>query len=186
MRASHRGCRTTPARAQPSHPRRPEPEDRRRLRRFRTLHGGGRGARPGDLAGPGSLHRDRLHCLYCGLDRHAQGKACRSGARWPVRAPGRQLIPDGCAVWSNAIILGIPLMPTKTPITVAHGDGIGPEIMGATLQILEAAGAALEIETIDVGEKVYLRGNTSGIEPSSWQSLLRTKVFLKASLNTPA
>ncbi len=76
-------------------------------------------------------------------------------------------------------------MPTKTPITVAYGDGIGPEIMGATLQILEAAGAALEIETIDVGEKVYLRGNTSGIEPGSWQSLLRTRVFLKAPITTP-
>ncbi len=76
-------------------------------------------------------------------------------------------------------------MPTKTPITVASGDGIGPEIMGATLQILEAAGAALEIETIEIGEKVYLRGNTAGIEPSSWESLLRTKVFLKAPITTP-
>jgi isocitrate dehydrogenase len=76
-------------------------------------------------------------------------------------------------------------MPTKTPITVAHGDGIGPEIMKATLQILEAAGAALEIETIEIGEKVYLRGNSSGIEPSSWESLLRTKVFLKAPITTP-
>ena len=76
-------------------------------------------------------------------------------------------------------------MPTKTPITVAYGDGIGPEIMTATLQILEAAGAALDIETIEIGEKVYLRGNTAGIEPSSWESLLRTKVFLKAPITTP-
>jgi isocitrate dehydrogenase len=76
-------------------------------------------------------------------------------------------------------------MPTKTPITVAHGDGIGPEIMKATLQILEAGGAALQIETIEIGEKVYLRGNSSGIEPSSWESLLRTKVFLKAPITTP-
>jgi len=76
-------------------------------------------------------------------------------------------------------------MATKTPITVAHGDGIGPEIMNATLQILEAAGAALDIETIEIGEKVYLRGNTAGIEPSSWESLLRTKVFLKAPITTP-
>src|SRR6476619_946193 len=76
-------------------------------------------------------------------------------------------------------------MATKTPITVAHGDGIGPEIMNATLQILEAAGAALEIETIEIGEKVYLRGNSAGIEPSSWDSLLRTKVFLKAPITTP-
>ena len=76
-------------------------------------------------------------------------------------------------------------MSHKTPITVAHGDGIGPEIMAATLHILEASGAALEIETIEIGEKVYLRGNTAGIEPSAWESLRRTKVFLKAPITTP-
>ncbi len=76
-------------------------------------------------------------------------------------------------------------MPARIPITVAHGDGIGPEIMNATLQILEAAGAPLEIETIEIGEKVYLRGNSAGIEPSAWDSLLRTKVFLKAPITTP-
>jgi isocitrate dehydrogenase len=73
----------------------------------------------------------------------------------------------------------------KTPITVAHGDGIGPEIMAATLQILEAADAAIDIETIEIGEKVYLRGNSAGIEPSAWESLRRTKVFLKAPITTP-
>jgi isocitrate dehydrogenase len=76
-------------------------------------------------------------------------------------------------------------MPTAVPITVAHGDGIGPEIMAATLHILKEAGAQLEIETIDIGEKVYLAGNTSGIEPKAWDSLRRTKVFLKAPITTP-
>jgi isocitrate dehydrogenase len=76
-------------------------------------------------------------------------------------------------------------MSTRIPITVAEGDGIGPEIMAATLRILEAAEAPLEIEKIDIGEKVYLAGNTSGIEPSSWESLRRTKVFLKAPITTP-
>jgi len=76
-------------------------------------------------------------------------------------------------------------MSQRIPITVANGDGIGPEIMAATLRILEASGAPLEIETIDIGEKVYLAGNTSGIEPSSWESLRRTKVFLKAPITTP-
>ena len=76
-------------------------------------------------------------------------------------------------------------MSSKTPITVAHGDGIGPEIMAATLEILAASGANLEIETIEIGEKVYLRGNTAGIEPSAWESLRRTKVFLKAPITTP-
>ena len=74
---------------------------------------------------------------------------------------------------------------TKTPITVAHGDGIGPSIMEATLKVLSAAGAQIEIETIDIGEKVYLSGQTNGIHPESWDSLRRTKVLLKAPITTP-
>ena len=73
----------------------------------------------------------------------------------------------------------------NTPITVAHGDGIGPEIMDATLHILKEAGARLDIETIEIGEKVYNSGNTAGIAPESWESLRRTKVFLKAPITTP-
>ncbi|MBE3559751.1 MAG: NADP-dependent isocitrate dehydrogenase [Ktedonobacteraceae bacterium] len=74
---------------------------------------------------------------------------------------------------------------TPTPITVAYGDGIGPEIMEATLRIILEAGARLEIETIEVGEKVYLRGISAGIEPAAWDSLQRTRVFLKAPITTP-
>ena len=76
-------------------------------------------------------------------------------------------------------------MANSVPITVAHGDGIGPEIMQATLHILQEAGARIEIETIEIGEKVYLAGNSAGIEPSAWESLRRTKVFLKAPITTP-
>src|SRR5277367_6761103 len=76
-------------------------------------------------------------------------------------------------------------MSTKIPITVAHGDGIGPEIMGASLDIIQAAGAELAIETIEIGEKVYLRGNSAGIDPEAWESLRRTKVFFKAPITTP-
>ncbi len=76
-------------------------------------------------------------------------------------------------------------MTQKTPITVARGDGIGPAIMDATLQILEAAGAQLDIEEIEIGKAVYERGVPSGIEESAWASLRRTKVFLKAPITTP-
>ncbi|HMA18566.1 MAG TPA: isocitrate/isopropylmalate family dehydrogenase, partial [Thermoanaerobaculia bacterium] len=76
-------------------------------------------------------------------------------------------------------------MAEKVPVTVASGDGIGPEIMGATLHVLEAAGARLAIEEIEIGEKVFLRGSSSGIEPSAWESLRRTRVFLKAPITTP-
>ena len=74
---------------------------------------------------------------------------------------------------------------SNVPITVAYGDGIGPEIMEATLHILKEAGARLDIETIEIGEKVYLSGNSAGIAPESWDSLRRTKVFLKAPITTP-
>ena len=74
---------------------------------------------------------------------------------------------------------------TKTPITVAYGDGIGPEIMDATLRVLDAAGARLELEPIEIGETIYKRGLSNGIEPASWESLRRTKVFLKAPITTP-
>ncbi len=76
-------------------------------------------------------------------------------------------------------------MAGKTPITVAYGDGIGPEIMEATLRILDAAKAPIDIEVIDIGEKVYLAGTSSGIGPEAWESLRRTKVFLKAPITTP-
>jgi len=72
-----------------------------------------------------------------------------------------------------------------TKITVAKGDGIGPEIMDATLDILAAAGARIEIDEIEIGEKVYLAGNTSGIAPESWEVITRNKIFLKAPITTP-
>ena len=73
----------------------------------------------------------------------------------------------------------------NTPITVAHGDGIGPEIMEASLHIIKEAGARIDYEAIEIGEKVYLRGNTSGIEPSidlyiSWPSLDTAKLATAA------
>jgi len=70
-------------------------------------------------------------------------------------------------------------------MTVAYGDGIRPEIMEASLHRVKEAGARIPIETIENGEKVYLRGKTAGIEASAWESLRRTKVFFKAPLTTP-
>ena len=77
-----------------------------------------------------------------------------------------------------------PTMNMKR-ITIAKGDGIGPEIMDATLEIIKASGAKIEIDEIEIGEKVYLSGNTSGIADSSWDTLKQNKVFLKAPITTP-
>ena len=70
-------------------------------------------------------------------------------------------------------------------VTVARGDGIGPEIMDATLHILKEGGARIDVEEIEIGERVYLRGFPAGVEPGAWESLQRTKVFLKAPITTP-
>jgi len=76
-------------------------------------------------------------------------------------------------------------MTSIVPITVAYGDGIGPEIMDAVLYILKEAGAPLRIEMIEIGEKLYNRNYTSGIAEDTWEALSRTKVLLKAPITTP-
>lgn len=76
-------------------------------------------------------------------------------------------------------------MTNKSLITVAEGDGIGPEIMQATLHILNASGANIEIQKVEIGEKVYLRGEPAGIEPQTWDKIRHSKAFLKAPITTP-
>ncbi len=74
---------------------------------------------------------------------------------------------------------------TQTPIAVAYGDGIGPEIMEATLRILHAAGAQIEIHPIEIGERMYLKGFVTGMDPAMWNIIRKTKAFLKAPITTP-
>ena len=70
-------------------------------------------------------------------------------------------------------------------ITVAKGDGIGPEITDAVLRILDAAKCGLSYDFIEVGEQVYLSGNSSGIPADAWTTLRRNPVFLKGPITTP-
>ena len=71
------------------------------------------------------------------------------------------------------------------PVAVAHGDGIGPEIMEATLLVLQEAGARLDLRPIEIGEAVYRQGHLSGIAPGSWDTLREARVMLKAPITTP-
>jgi isocitrate dehydrogenase len=71
------------------------------------------------------------------------------------------------------------------PIIVAPGDGIGPEIMAATLAVMEAAGASLDLQPIEIGEAMYRRGYSSGISPDTWQYIRERKVILKGPITTP-
>ncbi|MBS0357940.1 MAG: NADP-dependent isocitrate dehydrogenase [Proteobacteria bacterium] len=74
---------------------------------------------------------------------------------------------------------------SRIPITVAYGDGIGPEIMRATLKILQAARAPIDPIVVDIGEKAYLSGADSGIPKSAWDTIYKTKIILKAPITTP-
>ena len=75
--------------------------------------------------------------------------------------------------------------PATARVTLASGDGIGPEITDAVLRVLRAADAPLEFDPIDIGESVYLAGHSSGIAPESWEIIRRNPVFLKAPITTP-
>ena len=76
-------------------------------------------------------------------------------------------------------------MTQPVPVTIARGDGIGPGIMDASLRILEAAGAQIAPEFIDMGQKVYESGNTTGITGEAWASIRRTKLLFKGPFTTP-
>lgn len=72
-----------------------------------------------------------------------------------------------------------------TPITIAYGDGIGPEIMESALTVLREAGANIKIETIEIGQRIYNMGGKYGILPSAWDVLSRNKVLLKCPVIIP-
>ncbi|OLV15521.1 NADP-dependent isocitrate dehydrogenase [Deinococcus marmoris] len=71
------------------------------------------------------------------------------------------------------------------PVSVVYGDGIGPEIMGATLRILAAAGAQIAPQEVRMGEALYKAGHTSGFAPDAWDMLRQTGIMLKAPITTP-
>jgi isocitrate dehydrogenase len=80
---------------------------------------------------------------------------------------------------SAAAAAGVPT------VAVAHGDGIGPEIMEATLAVLDASQAGLDWKPVHVGERVYNEGHASGISPETWEVVRSCDALLKAPITTP-
>ncbi len=72
-----------------------------------------------------------------------------------------------------------------TTITVAYGDGIGPEIMEAALLIMRESGANLRFEAIEIGQRIYNMQGKYGIIPSAWETLMRNKIVLKSPIIIP-
>jgi isocitrate dehydrogenase (NAD+) len=72
----------------------------------------------------------------------------------------------------------------KYRVTLIEGDGIGPEVTGATCRILEAAGAPIEWEPVPAGLKgVELFGTP--LPQVVLDSLQRNRVGIKGPLTTP-
>ena len=69
-------------------------------------------------------------------------------------------------------------------ITVIRGDGIGPEIMEATLYILDAMKIGLEYEFADAGLAAMEKGEDL-LPASTLESISKNKIALKSPLTTP-
>jgi len=69
-------------------------------------------------------------------------------------------------------------------ITVIRGDGIGPEIMAATLHVLDAMNLGLHYEEADAG-MVAQEKHGNLLPQATLDSIAKNKVALKAPLTTP-
>ncbi|MGH9818845.1 MAG: isocitrate/isopropylmalate family dehydrogenase, partial [Pyrinomonadaceae bacterium] len=72
----------------------------------------------------------------------------------------------------------------KHTITLIPGDGIGPEIVAATVRIIEASGVDIEWETHILGALAQEKFGTT-IPESTIESIKRNKVALKGPQMTP-
>lgn len=68
--------------------------------------------------------------------------------------------------------------------TLIPGDGIGPEVTGAAVQVLEAAGIAMEWETVEAGAEVVQKYGTP-VPEGVLDSIRKTRVALKGPIGTP-
>ena len=71
-----------------------------------------------------------------------------------------------------------------TTITVIRGDGIGPEIMDATLHVLDAMQLGLQYEFADAG-MVALEKHGELLPAATMDSIRRNRIALKSPLTTP-
>ena len=72
----------------------------------------------------------------------------------------------------------------KIPATLIPGDGIGPEITAAVVEILDALGAPFEWDT-QQGGMAAIQATGDPLPPALLESIRRTKLALKGPLATP-
>jgi isocitrate dehydrogenase len=70
-------------------------------------------------------------------------------------------------------------------IAVAKGDGIGPEIMQAVLEIFQSAQVPLEYEFVDMGKWVFDKGYSNGMTPEAQNTIEELGILFKGPMETP-
>src|SRR5678816_1043626 len=74
-------------------------------------------------------------------------------------------------------------MTERRKVTLIPGDGIGPEVMSATVRVLEELHASLEFEQADAGSEVISKYGTN-LPRETLDSVLRNGVALKGPTGT--
>jgi isocitrate dehydrogenase len=70
-------------------------------------------------------------------------------------------------------------------VTVIPGDGIGPEVIRAAQEVIEAADILIGWDVCEAGSAVFKRGVPSGVPQETIDSIRRNRVVLKGPLETP-
>jgi isocitrate dehydrogenase len=70
-------------------------------------------------------------------------------------------------------------------IAVAKGDGIGPEIMEAVLNIFRANKVELDYEYVDMGKWVFDKGFSNGMTPEAQATIEELGILFKGPMETP-
>ena len=74
---------------------------------------------------------------------------------------------------------------TQHRVTVIPGDGIGPECVNATVDIINATGVSIDWIERHAGERVFAQGIASGVPQDTIDSINETRLVLKGPLGTP-
>jgi isocitrate dehydrogenase len=74
---------------------------------------------------------------------------------------------------------------TRHAVTVIPGDGIGPECVSASIDVINATGVAIDWIERHAGERVFKQGIASGVPQETIDSISETRVVLKGPLGTP-
>ncbi|MFM9996960.1 MAG: isocitrate/isopropylmalate family dehydrogenase [Phycisphaerales bacterium] len=78
-------------------------------------------------------------------------------------------------------------MSSKVRIALAPGDGIGPEITGAALELFRLAGVLDHVEfvPVEMGRAVFERGNTRGMTDDAVRVIEECGLLFKGPMETP-